>query len=356
VASFSDGTLYINQLLVTNGAFNNDFSGLLTQVWDFDDQTNPVSNNNLSSVIVQNVPVRTYNDPTADSTQKPDPILIDLPPSSWTNYNNALQGVQKEVPPLPGQDPTIPADTHHQIRDFMFLDAAVNRIFSNSSSFTGPPSDITTLQGITCQIKPIGLSPVTATEDNTAPQVSQGTGPHTTSGKLLVDETTVATNATLNFLQNNVEIALMLYELQDATMGNPASVVPNWFGVAVPNGLTDFSKPILYFHPTPSQNNYIDTTGSGPTDNNYLAKTATAWTGSGRDWRELFAYMDRLGNQLAGAIQQGANANQIVIMPFMTSDSASAAGIAFLKNNWLAIITNILRDISINRSSSASSS
>jgi hypothetical protein len=39
-------------------------------------------------------------------------------------------------------------------------------------------------------------------------------------------------------------------------------------------------------------------------------------TGSRSDWRELFAYMDRLCNQLAGSILQGATSNHMIIMPF----------------------------------------
>lgn len=359
MAGFSDGTQYVNQLLTTNGVFNEEFRNLLTQVWDFDDQSNPVSDNNLSPAIVQNVPVRTYNDSTADATPKPSApphILIDLPPSSWNNYPSALQGVAQEVPPLPGQDPTITNDTHHRIRDFMFLDAALNRIFSNSSSSVGPAPDITTSQGVICHVNRLDLDPVFATENATGdqpqgPQVSKGTGRPTTSGKLLVDETTVTSGGLLEFLQKDVSINLFLYELQDQE-GNAVPEAPNWFGVAVPDGVTDFSKPILYFHPTPGppNNTYADTP-------DYGTKTATGpKSGNGRDWRELFAYVDRLGNQLDGAIQQSPNpnqtVNQIVILPFMTSGSANAAGITFLKSNWLAIITDILQNISANPSRS----
>jgi hypothetical protein len=347
----------VNPLLTTNNAaaFNTDFIGLLTQVWNFADATDlthvPPFDNRLIPLIAQTVPVRTYRDPIADGTAKPGQTVIELPSTpSWNNYSQALQlEAQSEVPPLPGQDASIGNDIHHRIRDFMLLDAAVNRIFSGSSLSVSPPSEIT-FQGTTLHIQRIDLGAVTAVEDRpTQPEVSRGTGFHPTSGKLLVDTNSVSSNGTLVFVQRDVEITLRLYELRDQA-DHVASVVPNWFGAAVPNGVTDFSKPILYFHPTPGQNNYIDTTtAGGRPDNNYLAKTATGpWTGSGRDWRELFAYMDRLGNQLAGAILQHANRNQIIIMPFMTTDSASAAGIAFLKANWLAILTSILQDISAN--------
>jgi hypothetical protein len=233
----------------------------------------------------------------------------------------------------------------------MFLDAAVNRMFSGSTSFSGAPPPLV-VNGVTCQLNKVTLSPVFATEDPTKPQVSEGTGSITTSGKLVVDETTVASDGTLDFFQNDVQVTLLLYELQDE-FGKVVNAVPNWFGVAVPSGVTDFSKPILYFHPTPGQDNYID----GAKDNNYFKKTASGpWTGSGRDWRELFANMDRNGNQLAGAILQSAISNQIVITPIMTSGSAFTAGILIENKNWLTIITMILQDVSTISSSSPSSS
>jgi hypothetical protein len=334
----------VNPLLTTNNAppFNTDFIDLLTQVWNFADATSlPQNDNRLIPIIAQTVPVRTYRNPTADGTPKPGQTLIDLPPTpSWINYRQALLEAQLEVPPLPGQHPSIPNDTHHRIRDFMLLDAAVNRIFSRSSRSVSPPSDIT-FQGTTLHIQRIDLSPVTAVEDQPPPppEVSLGTGHHSTSSKLLVDTTSVSSNGTLVFgIQNDVKITLLLYELRDPA-DQVAAVEPNWFGAAVPDGVTDFSKPILYFHPTPGQNRYLDTP-------DYQSKRASGpKSGVGRDWRELFAYLDRLGNQLAGAIQQGADRNQIVIMPFMTSRSANPAGIGFFKSNWLAILTSILQDI-----------
>jgi hypothetical protein len=296
-------------------------------------------------------------DPTSDTTAKPGQTLIELPPQSWSNYAQARSQAQEEVPPLPGQDPSVVDDTHHRIRDFMFLDAALNRNFSGSSLGVAPPSAIT-FKGVTCRIQQVNMGPITAVEDTNQPQVSQGTGTNRTSGKLLVDTNSVSSNGTLTFHQNDVEVTLMLYQLVDVSTQEVALVVPNWFGVAIPDGLTDLSKPILYFHPTPRQNNYMDDKidNTPPLDDNYLAKTTTNWTGRGRDWRELFAYMDRLGNQLAGALQQGASPNQVVIMPFMTNRSDSDTTAGLLKDNWLAIITAILRDIAQNLGSSSSSS
>lgn len=160
------------------------------------------------------------------------------------------------------------------------------------------------------------------------------------SQKLLVDPSTVSDHGVLSFLQQDVQIKLMLYQLVDTTTGEIANVAPNWFGVAVPNGATDFTKPIIFFHPTPSQNGYFDAL-------DYQEKTtAGPKTYSGRDWRELFAYMDRLGSQLAGTVLAGANPNQIIIMPFMTTTAASQPAQNVFNDNWLAIVTAILQDVS----------
>jgi hypothetical protein len=106
-----------------------------------------------------------------------------------------------------------------------------------------------------------------------------------------------------------------------------AQVVPNWFGVAIPNGISDFTKPNIFFHPIPAQAGYNDA--------DYATKTGK--------WPQLFYYMERLGFQVDAAIGLfGAPPNQIVIMPFLTS-AATTAGI--LPANWFGIITDILSDV-----------
>ena len=106
-----------------------------------------------------------------------------------------------------------------------------------------------------------------------------------------------------------------------------AQVVPNWFGVAVPNGILDFTKPNIFFHPIPGQAGYNDA--------DYPTKTGK--------WPQLFYYMERLGLQVDAAIQLfGAPRNQIVIMPFLTS-AATSTGV--LPADWVGIITDILSDV-----------
>jgi len=307
------------------------------QVWNFADATNlthvPPFDNRLKPLIAQTVQVITYYDPTKDTSSKPNQIRFRLPPPSWTSYP---QTPPLEVPPLPDK-----SDSHHLVRDFMFLHAARHRRFSSTS---GPPSGTPANPFRVHSIDLVG--PILDTEGGD-PKIdavkSLGTGSHSTPDKMLVDESTVSDNGTLDFIPNNtVRITLKLYELLDPITGEVAKVAPNWFGVAVPDGVKDFSKPIIYFHPTPGQvdpHPYIDVPDYGlkkPGPKTYL----------GRDWRELFAYLDRLGNQLAGAVQAGASPNQIVIMPFMRSDLANDANLGILRANWLAIVTDILRDIS----------
>ncbi len=112
----------------------------------------------------------------------------------------------------------------------------------------------------------------------------------------------------------------MLFQLNE-------SVVPNWFGVAVPSQVNDFTKPNIFFHPIPAQDGYKDA--------DYPAK-------SGK-WPQLFYYMERLGYQLDAAIKvYGAPASQIVIMPFLTS---AATNTGILPVRWLHLVSEILTSV-----------
>jgi hypothetical protein len=131
----------------------------------------------------------------------------------------------------------------------------------------------------------------------------------------------------------------LLYELHDSgsdPSGPASNVVPNWFGVAIPNpnnfNLSSDVYVILYFHPTPLQ--------AGYNDGDYPAKDGAS---GGTDWKELYAYVDRLGGQMAGAIQAGAPANRLVIFPFLTE-----AQYTLPTSEWFNIIHDILQDINNN--------
>jgi hypothetical protein len=143
-----------------------------------------------------------------------------------------------------------------------------------------------------------------------------GTGSHQAT-KLGVVPASVPGSGDLQFSSYNGHVTTMLFQLS-------AAVVPNWFGVAVPPGIVDFTKPNIFFHPIPAQDGYLDS--------DYPTKTGK--------WPQLFYYMERLGYQVDGAIKSyGAPADQIVIMPFLTS---AATNTGILPVTWQGIITDIL--------------
>jgi hypothetical protein len=144
--------------------------------------------------------------------------------------------------------------------------------------------------------------------------VHGGTGTHQNSNWLVVPST-VPGSGLLQFTGEWVQVTTMLFALN-------ANVVPNWFGVAIPNGVEDFTKANIFFHPLPAQAGYVD--------GDYPSKGGP----KGHEWTRLFYYMERLGYQLDGAAR-----NQIIIMPFLTS-AATNTGIFLI--NWFDIVTDIL--------------
>lgn len=137
----------------------------------------------------------------------------------------------------------------------------------------------------------------------------------------MVDPSTVSGSQKLSFFTADVRVTTKLFQISQ-------NVVPNWFGVAIPDNVTDFSKPNIFFHPIPGQDGYVDA--------DYASKTGK--------WPLLFYYMELLGYEVDGAIKQlGAPQDQIVIMPFLTS-GATDTGI--FAPNWLGIVTDILTDLS----------
>src|SRR5262249_12877858 len=91
-------------------------------------------------------------------------------------------------------------------------------------------------------VSPIDLAPITG--------VHRGTGTFQDSIWLVVPAS-VPPPGRLAFFGKTVHVTTMLFEIAD-------KVVPNWFGVAVPSGVEDFTRPHLFFHPTPAQAGYID--------------------------------------------------------------------------------------------------
>jgi hypothetical protein len=164
-----------------------------------------------------------------------------------------------------------------------------------------------------------GFGNVTSIPLAPVPGFHQGTGTHQVT-KLAVQPGSVPGAGPLTFATATEQVRTMLFQLNQ-------NVVPNWFGVAVPSQVTDFSKPNIFFHPIPAQDGYKDS--------DYPTK-------SGK-WPQLFYYMERLGYQLDGAIKTyGAPSDQVVIMPFLTS-TATDAGVLPLM--WDSVIGDILSSV-----------
>ena len=220
----------------------------------------------------------------------------------------------------------------------MFLDAtAANKAAS------GPPPAITPLvaQQVTVRFK--ALNPATfAAEDPALAEFTRGTGKQQATNKHLLDRASVSGSGNFSYLHSDVSFATLLYELVDLT-NNPLNgdqFSPNWFGVAVPNGITDFTNVVIYFHPTPEQAGYFDT--------DYPSKS-NGGSATHSNWKELLGYVDRLGTQLAGAVKlAAATPNQIVILPLMRNsnvDGGQIAGAGILPRQWYYIVNDILKDL-----------
>jgi len=141
--------------------------------------------------------------------------------------------------------------------------------------------------------------------------VHRGTGAHSISD-WMIDPASVAGSDPLAFLQGTMQSTAMLFAID-------APVVPNWFGVSVPSGITSFTDPVLFFHPTPAQAGYVDA--------DYAAKTGK--------WPELFHYMDKLAWQV-----DPAQKDRVVVMPFLTSAAATDTGI--LPGAWQGLLVQLL--------------
>ena len=210
----------------------------------------------------------------------------------------------------------------------MFLDAAAH----NNTSITHPvPSGLQAQENPYLVVRKTVFF-TTPAEQTKVSQFTRGPGRHPVEKFLLNDSTLVEQGPELvDFETRQVAFTALLYELQERNSpGVAANVVPNWFGVAVPDNITDLRNVILYFHPNPTQAQYDSA--------QYQTKSGTP------NWKELFAYVDRLGNQLAGAATSAELANQIVIVPFMREYRK----VGILPTHWYYIVRDILEDLRTN--------
>ena len=206
--------------------------------------------------------------------------------------------------------------------------------------------------------KKYSVTPIDLNPDQDVAPYTRGTGAHNVNGKYLVELDQIHERQPLVFSQLNQEITYTakLYQLVNFQTGEAISSLaeaPNWFGVAVPKNVTDFSNVILYFHASPMQ---VKAGGvsSGWNDNDYPDKTGT---GNWADWKELFGFVDRLGTQLAAAIEKypEVEQNQIVIVPFMTTElcnldnNGNKGNAGILTDHWYDIVNDIIKDLTADR-------
>lgn len=306
-------------------------------------------------------PIRKYSQGPGVPVGGPGSVHINAQSSRWRDYveRGPADPNPKEIPPLPPDrtnssvNPPPPQSdghdtprggglpnanyTHHLIRDFMFLDAtAVNQPASGATPLLAPRI----AQKFSVRFKP--LDP--ATEEAALKEFTRGTGRQQAVHKHLINKTSVTPsgNSPFSYLHDTVAFRTLLYELVDLQNNrvNGDQFSPNWFGVAVPDGITDFTNVVIYFHPTPGQAAYHDA--------DYESKT-NGTIATHANWKELLGYVDRLGSQLAGAVRHAAaTPNQVVILPLMrnlnrVNNAQAAAGI--LPGQWLHIVNDILKDL-----------
>ena len=337
-------------------------------MWDFDSDIATPASSQLDPSKIFGMKIRAYYEgnplPAGSSA---DSVLINVQNTRWINYQERDPSAVAEVPPLPpeatnsntdtthdGHDqalglrspPTAPPGppnqyTHHLIRDFMFQDAA-----AQNQAASGPPAGVTPQAPQQFTVQFTALDPNDASEDPDLKRFTRGTKHPLVSNKNLVDAP-VPASGPFTFHNDDVSYSGLLYELVDMQK-NPVAgdqFSPNWFGVAVPDGLTDFTNVVIYFHPTPNQAGYKDPDYASKSDGGDPTHT---------NWKDILGYVDRLGSQLAGAVKDAtppATPNQIVIVPIMRSFNVEGGvqgpfgGSGVLPRQWYYIVNDILKDL-----------
>src|SRR5262249_10809805 len=98
----------------------------------------------------------------------------------------------------------------------------------------------------------------------------------------------------------------------------PQGTVPRWFCVAVPKGLSDFSKLLLFFHPTPGQAGYVD-----------------AQYQNFDQWKGIYHYVPEVGYQLAASGKK-----MVFLMPLLPNAAIESLG--NFTTSWVDLAAEIL--------------
>jgi hypothetical protein len=109
------------------------------------------------------------------------------------------------------------------------------------------------------------------------------------------------------------------YRVHMFAHSNP-SFVPLRFAAVVPGGLTEFTRPLLFFHPLPSKR-------AGFSDATYASQTAI--------WRSIYRYADQQGVQLAASKRK-----QVLIIPIFNLASTDTCG--RFPAEWKTLVEDIM--------------
>jgi len=99
-------------------------------------------------------------------------------------------------------------------------------------------------------------------------------------------------------------------------------VIPKWYGVLVPQGVSSFDRVHLFFHPIPAQ--------AGYQDSHYFQLG---------NWWKIWHYLsDWMGTQFCAS-----GTRRIMIMPLMTTGAAQSCGV--LPTRWRSIFAYLLGNV-----------
>ncbi len=98
------------------------------------------------------------------------------------------------------------------------------------------------------------------------------------------------------------------------------SFVPRRIAAVVPGGLTEFTRPLIFFHPLPTKKAGFD-------DGNYADQPAS--------WRKIYRYADQQGVQLAASKRK-----QVLIIPIFKLASTDSCG--RFATDWKSLVETIM--------------
>ena len=145
-------------------------------------------------------------------------------------------------------------------------------------------------------------------------EVEGVTGLRDVSLKLFAFPPSVVANGVLKTTLQDARYRVHMFEHGDR------SFVPRRIAAVVPGGLTEFTRPLIFFHPLPSKKAGFD-------DAQYADQTAS--------WRRIYRYADQQGVQLAASGRK-----QVLIIPIFNLASTDTCG--RFATDWKSLVETIM--------------